>query len=238
MNPAASSDKLFTVGDHRVNIPGPAGPLQAVLSVPESLPSGTNFPTSVAVICHPHSLMGGSLDNKVVFTLHRACRDQGLATIRFNFRGVGSSEGVYDHGVGEQDDLLAVLAWAGQALGATRLMLAGFSFGSFVAASAWPRALAAGWQGGQLLLVAPPVTRFPLQGHELPAGARVIYGDADEVVDPVAIRDWLAAQPQALDIHVLSGAGHFFHGRLSELKDWVAAGLQTGMQNVQESVHD
>lgn len=238
MNPATSSDKLFTVGDHRVTIPGPAGSLQAVLSVPESSLTGTNFPTSVAVICHPHSLMGGSLDNKVVFTLHRACRDEGLATIRFNFRGVGSSEGVYDHGIGEQDDLLAVLAWARQVLGADSLIQAGFSFGSFVAASAWPRALAAGWQGRQLVLVAPPVTRFPLDSHELSAGTRVIYGDADEVVDPLAIRDWLAAQPQALDIRVLAGAGHFFHGRLSELKDWVAAGLQAGMQNVQESVHD
>ncbi len=231
MKPATSPDKLITSGDHRVTIAGPAGALQAVLSVPEAAVAGTNFPTSVAIICHPHSLMGGSLDNKVVFTLHRACRDQGLTTIRFNFRGVGASEGVYDHGMGEQDDLLAVLAWARQQLGAERLVLAGFSFGSFVAASAWPRALAAGWQGRQLLLVAPPVTRFPLVGHELQAGTRVIYGDADEVVDPSAIRDWLAAQPQALDIRVLPGAGHFFHGRLSELKDWVGAGLQ-------ESVHD
>lgn len=221
--PAASTDKLFTSGDHRVTIPGPAGDLQAVLSVPDAAPAGT---VSVAVICHPHSLMGGSLDNKVVFTLHRACRDRGLATLRFNFRGVGASEGVYDQGVGEQDDLLAVLAWAGEHLGVGRLVLAGFSFGSFVAASAWSRALATGWQGWQLLLVAPPVTRFPLAGHELPAGARIIYGDADEVVDPSAIRDWLAAQPQALDIRVLAGAGHFFHGRLSELKDWVGAGLQ------------
>ncbi len=238
MKPAASPDKLFTVGDHRVTISGPAGSLEAVLSVPESSLTGTNFPTSVAVICHPHPLMGGSLHNKVVFTLHRACRDQGLTTIRFNFRGVGASDGVYDHGTGEQDDVLAVLAWAREALGADTLILAGFSFGSFVAASAWSRALAAGWQGHQLVLVAPPVTRFPLDGHALPEGTRVIYGDADEVVDPVAIRNWLALQPQALAIRVLPGAGHFFHGRLSELKDWVAAGLQAGMQYRQESMHD
>jgi len=224
--PADSTDKPFAKGEHRLTIAGPSGGLQAVLSVPDAGAEGTDFPTSVAVICHPHPLMGGSLDNKVVFTLHRACRDQGLATIRFNFRGVGASEGVYDHGVGEQADLLAVLAWARATLNARRLVLAGFSFGSFVAASAWPGALAAGWLGRQLLLVAPPVTRFPLVGHALPAGTRVIYGDADEVVDPLAIRDWLATQPQALDIRVLTGAGHFFHGRLSELKDWVGAGLQ------------
>lgn len=231
MNPTASSDPIFAPGEHRVTIPGPVGGLQAVLSVPEPASAGADFPMTVAVICHPHSLMGGSLDNKVVFTLHRACREQGLATLRFNFRGVGASAGAFDGGVGEQDDLLAVLAWVRSTLGWDRLVLAGFSFGSFVVAMTWPRALAAGWRGSQLLLVAPPVTRFPLAGHALPVGARVIYGDADEVVDPMAIRDWLAVQPQALDVRVMAGAGHFFHGRLTELKDWVEAGLQ-------ESVHD
>lgn len=223
--PATSTDKLFTKGEHQVVIAGPCGGLQAVLSVPDADGPGTDFPTPVAVICHPHPLMGGSLANKVVFTLHRACRDLGMATLRFNFRGVGGSAGSFDHGAGEQDDLLAVLDWL-SGLGARELVLAGFSFGSFVAASAWPRALAAGWRGRQLVLVAPPVTRFPLVGHELPAGTRVIYGDADEVVDPAAIGDWLAAQPRDLDVCVLAGAGHFFHGRLPELKAWVAAGLQ------------
>lgn len=215
----------WTPGEHRLSLSGPAGRLQAVLTLPDAWPSVT-----LMLVCHPHSLMGGSMDNKVVSTLQRAGRDAGLATLRFNFRGVGASEGVFDGGAGEQDDVLAVLDWACATLGCRRLVLAGFSFGAYVAAMAWPRALAAGWQGRRLILVAPPVTRFPLAGHVLPAEARVIYGDADEVVDPEAIRAWLVTQPAAgaserLPVRVLAGAGHFFHGRLTELKDWAAASL-------------
>lgn len=206
-------------GEHRLMLPGPSGVIEAILILPEAPPD------ALMLVCHPHSLMGGSLDNKVVSTLHRAGRDAGLATLRFNFRGVGASAGAFDAGLGEQEDLLAVLAWAGARLRCRRLVLAGFSFGAFVAAMTWPRALAAGWVAGRLLLVAPPVTRFPLAGHALPADARVIYGDADEVVDPVAIADWLATQPNAPRVAVMAGAGHFFHGRLTELKTWVAAAL-------------
>ena len=210
---------VLAPGEHALLVPGPCGPLQVVVQVPAQA-----RPDALALICHPHSLMGGSLDNKVVFTLHRAARDLGLVSIRFNFRGVGASAGIYDHGVGEQDDLLAVLAWADPARH-RRLWLAGFSFGAFVAAMAWQCALASGWLAGRLILVAPPVTRFPLAGHALPVAARVIYGDADEVVEPSAIAGWLASQPDALPVTVLAGAGHFFHGRLTELKEWVAAVL-------------
>lgn len=221
MNPTSIQPlAVYPAGEHRLHIDGPAGPLEAVLSVPDAASPGR-----VAIICHPNPAMGGTMTNKVVFSLHRACRDQSLMTLRFNFRGVGASAGAFDHGAGEQDDLLAVLAWAWRELAARELVLAGFSFGSFVAASVWPRALAGGWRGRSLILAAPPVTRFPLDGHALPAGTRVIYGDADEVVDPLAIRDWLAAQPAALEVCVLAGAGHFFHGRLTELKAWVEEGL-------------
>lgn len=213
-------------GEHKLLVPGPCGPLQVVVQVPAQA-----RPDVLALICHPHSLMGGSLDNKVVFTLHRVARDLGVASVRFNFRGVGASAGVYDQGTGEQDDLLAVLAWADPAR-RRRLWLAGFSFGAFVAAMTWPRALAAGWPPLGLVLAAPPVTRFPLDGHALPAGARVIYGDADEVVEPQAIAAWLSTQPAGVAVSVLEGAGHFFHGRLGELKDWVAAGLQENLDHV------
>lgn len=226
MSPDISPLSVLAPGEHALMVPAPAGPLQMLVHVPPDARSD-----ALAIICHPHPLMGGTLDNKVVFTLHRAVRNLGLISIRFNFRGVGSSAGAYDHGAGEQDDLLAVLAWA-NASGTRRLWLAGFSFGSFVAAMAWPRALAAGWSPLALVLVGPPVTRFPLAGHVLPAGTRVIYGDADEVVDPEAIHAWLATQPAALDIRVLAGAGHYFHGRLSELRDWAAAGLQEILDDV------
>lgn len=226
MSPEISPLSALAPGEHALLVPGPSGVLQILVQVPPDA-----RPDALALICHPHSLMGGSLDNKVVFTLHRAVRNLGLISIRFNFRGVGGSAGAYDHGIGEQDDLLAVLAWAGAA-GSRRLWLAGFSFGSFVAAMAWPRALAAGWSPLTLVLAAPPVTRFPLAGHALPAGTRVIYGDADEVVEPEAIRAWLATQPATLDIRVLAGAGHFFHGQLGELRDWAAAGLQERLDDV------
>lgn len=220
MQAETASGAPLAPGEHRIFIPGPQGALQALVSVPAGARAD-----ALAVICHPHSLMGGSLDNKVVFTLHRAARDQGLISIRFNFRGVGQSAGAFDQGVGEQDDLLAVLDWARSRLGLRRLWLAGFSFGAFVAAMAWPRALAAGWSPLRLVLAAPPVTRFPLQGLQLPAGTDVIHGDADEVVDPQAITDWLATQSGARST-VFTGAGHFFHGRLPDLKDWADAGLQ------------
>lgn len=213
--PDYDQDRL-SPGEHRLSLPGPCGVLEATLCMPQGRPH------ALMLICHPHPLMGGTMDNKVVSTLHRAGRDAGLATLRFNFRGVGASAGVFDAGRGEQDDVLAVLGWLSGRLDCRRLVLAGFSFGAFVAAMTWPRALAAGWLPGRLILVAPPVTRFPLAGHALPGDTRVIYGDADEVVEPSAIADWLASQPNPLDVAVLAGAGHFFHGRLTELKDWVA----------------
>lgn len=213
----------YAVGDHRVTIPGPVGALEAVLSVPPHAQ-----PQALAVLCHPHPLFGGSMENKVIFTVHRACRDAAITTIRFNFRGVGKSGGVFDHGAGEQHDVLAVLSWAQASLNVRELSLIGFSFGSFVAAMVWRKAVQAAWRGHTLMLIAPPVTRFPMAGFQLAPATRVIYGDEDEVVEPQAIADWLATQHAALDTTVMRGASHFFHGRLTELRDWVRDGLISG----------
>lgn len=216
----------YAVGDHRLTIDGPVGAIEAILSIPPRAQ-----PKALALLCHPHPLFGGSMENKVIFTVHRACRDAGLASIRFNFRGVGHSDGVFDHGAGEQHDVLAVLSWAQANLGVRALSVIGFSFGAFVAAMAWPKAVQAAWQGQALMLIAPPVTRFPMADFQLAAATRVIYGDADEVVDPEAIAHWLAAQHAELDTCVLPGASHFFHGRLTELRDWVRDGLLSGEQH-------
>lgn len=221
-----AEDCLGQPGERAILIPGAAGGLEAVLSVPQSALEGTAFPTIVAVICHPHPLMGGTMQNKVVFTLHRACRDLGMATIRFNFRGVGASAGAYGEGVGEQEDLLAVLAWLDTLPQRPALVLAGFSFGSWVTASVLARVQAAGWALRTALLVAPPVTRFPLDGLVLPPVTRAIYGDADEVVDPVAMADWLRRALLVEAVTCLAGAGHFFHARLGELKDWATRCIQ------------
>lgn len=206
-------------GEHRGLIQGPAGALELRVHIPEQARAN-----AVAVICHPHPQFGGTLDNKVVFSLFRAYRELNLITVRFNFRGVGASQGVYADGLGEQQDLLAVLTWLHQQGRFSALTLAGFSFGSSVAAAVWPHALAQGWAGVELLLIAPPVTRFLLPNQSLPEVARVAYGDADEVIDPGQIAQWLDQFGQAADIAVFPNAGHFFHGQLTELKQWVASG--------------
>ncbi len=206
-------------GEHRGVIAGPEGALEVRVHVPEQARA-----QAVAVICHPHPQFGGSLDNKVVFTLFRAYRELGLVTVRFNFRGVGASEGQYADGVGERDDLLAVLAWVRQHSHLSQLTLAGFSFGSSVAASVWGSCVEQDWQATELVLIAPPVMRFLLPDQPLPELARVAYGDADEVVDPVQIADWLQLYGEAAEVKVFSGAGHFFHGQLPELKQWVSSG--------------
>lgn len=208
-----------SAGEHRGLIQGPAGALELRVHIPEQARMN-----AVAIICHPHPQFGGNLDNKVVFTLFRAYRELNLITVRFNFRGVGASQGAYADGLGEQQDLLAVLTWLRQQGDFSALTLAGFSFGSSVATAVWGQALAQGWAGIELLLIAPPVTRFLLPQQALPEEARVAYGDADEVIDPGQMAQWLGQYGQAADIVVFPKAGHFFHGQLAELKQWVASG--------------
>lgn len=192
-------------------IAGPAGRIELLLQRPDS----PDPPEGVAVVCHPHSLYGGSLMNKVVHSLADTFTDLGRPTIRFNFRGVGQSDGVFDQGRGEQADLAAVVAWLQQRYPAAPVWLAGFSFGAFVAFRAH-RAVAA----ERLLLVAPAVDMFdfgPPDAVTIPW--LVIHGSADETVSPEAVRNWLSiplSNPPKL--YWLDGASHFFHGRLNELK--------------------
>lgn len=213
------SEAIFSEGEHRVLVSGPVGQIEVALSVPSGAASG------FAIVCHPHPLMGGTMDNKVVTTLARVCRDAGLIAIRFNFRGVAASAGSFDQGIGEQSDVLALAQWAQTQFALPWRVLAGFSFGSYVSAQVLAGLAANGLlydMAAQpaLWLVAPPVTRFALSAQSLPAGTRVIYGDADEVVDPTAIADWLAAASSDVQITVVPDAGHFFHGQLGVLKAW------------------
>ena len=203
-------------------IDGPAGPIDLRLLPPD----GT--PTRLAVVCHPHSLHGGTLDNKVVYTLTRLLAARGALTVRFNFRGVGKTAGSFDHGVGEQQDLDAVVGWLRQQaaellpLGhALPLWLAGFSFGSFVAAISANRL-----QAEQLISIAPPVKRFDFSAHPLPRCPwLMVMGDADEVVEPQAVFDWAAGLPDNARLIRMAGAGHFFHGRLVELREQLEQAL-------------
>jgi len=199
----------------RERIAGPAGAIECAIDEPADVPRG------LAVICHPHPQAGGTLDNKVVQTLARAFAQLGLRSVRFNFRGIGASEGAWDGGRGEVEDALAVIsayrhgaeAEAGLAL---PLVLAGFSFGGYVAAEA-ARRLPEGAKASRLVLVAPSTQKERVPA--VPSNTLVVHGDADDVVPLAATLDW--ARPQSLPVTVLPGAGHFFHGQLTLLKDIV-----------------
>lgn len=195
----------------RVFIEGPVGPIEAVVERPVA----ANAAGIVAVCCHPHPLFGGTLDNKVVHALTRAARDLGVPAIRFNFRGVGGSVGRYDHGEGETEDALAVADWGRGAFGTTRLWAMGFSFGSFIA---YRLALARGAE--RLLTVAPPVQRFDFAARPMPdCPWLIVQGDRDELVNHDAVTEWSRDLVPAPRVAVFAGADHFFHGRISELRE-------------------
>ncbi len=185
---------------------GPAGRIECAVDAPAGAAAG------VAVICHPHPQHGGTLDNKVAQTLARAAVQLGHRAVRFNFRGVGQSQGAWDAGRGEVDDALAVVAQHREA--GLPLLLAGFSFGAFVAAQAAAR-LPEDAKPQRLALVGPSTQRQEMP--PVPADTVVVHGESDEVVPLAATLDW--ARPQALPVIVFPGVGHFFHGQLTLLKN-------------------
>ena len=196
-----------------LTIDGPAGPIEALLDLP-----ATDAGAACAVICHPHPLFGGTMTNKVVHTVARACNALGVPALRFNFRGAGRSAGQHDHGIGETDDALAVVEFARSRWPGRPLWLAGFSFGAYVALRAQATAAPAA-----LVTVAPPAGRWDFSDVRTPRCPwLIVQGDADEVVDPAKVFEWVAAQQPAPRLIRLAGAGHFFHGRLHELRDAVA----------------
>lgn len=211
---------MSTKVEQALLLPGPAGVLEARYT-----PGAGDG--RAAVVCHPHPLHGGTQDNKVVTTLYRAWRDQGLAVLRFNFRGTGASAGRHADGVGEVDDLLAVLAWLRQEQGAREVLLAGFSFGAWVAAAAAGR-LPAGLALTRLVLVAPPVQYPGFAALQPPPGTLVVQADDDEVVDATAVAAWVASRQAPPELIRLDSSGHFFHGRLGVLKAELAARLFPG----------
>jgi alpha/beta superfamily hydrolase len=198
-------------------LPGPAGAIEAVLAMPAS-PHGTR---GLAVVCHPHPLYGGSMDNKVVTTLARCGNEAGLASLRFNFRGVGRSEGHFDQGEGETEDALAVLDWGVQALGARHWAWLGFSFGGGVALRAAARRLPA-----QLVTVAPALHAL---GDAMPVPGcpwLLVHGRDDDVVDCADTVARVQGLTPPVDLRLLDGTGHFFHGRLGDLRSIVTPVLR------------
>ena len=193
----------------RLTVHGPVGAIEVVRNVPGPAPRG------IALVCHPHPLQGGTLDNKVVQTLAKTFFALNYAAVRFNFRGVGQSVGTFDEGIGETDDALAVLADARARFGESLpVALAGFSFGSYVQTRVVERVRAE-----RLVLVAAAVKRFPVAN--VAPDTIVIHGEEDDVVPLADVFAW--ARPQELPIVVFPGCGHFFHGRLPQLQRTVTA---------------
>lgn len=204
----------------RFSLQGPAGSIEAQSDAP-LLPDGA-APKGVAVIAHPHPLFGGSMSNKVVQTLARAFVQCGWQAIRFNFRGVGATQGVHDEGRGELQDLLAVIAHCAPQ---GPLALAGFSFGAFVTSHA-VRSLGPERAPEALVLVGTATTRFDVAPvpTELHPRTLVLHGEVDDTVPLADVMQW--ARPQFLPITVIPGVEHFFHGQLPLLRNLVVRHLK------------
>lgn len=198
-------------------IDGPAGKLELIVSEAKGEESNV-----WGIVCHPHPLFGGTMHNKIVTTLSKTYQDMGANTVRFNFRGVMRSEGQFDNGNGELDDLLAVVDWVQQLQSHTTIWLAGFSFGGYIAAKA-----ATHIPAKKLVTVAPPVQNFPMK--ELPpilCRWVLVQGDLDDVVPPQAVIDWAEGRVPKPIILRFPEAGHFFHGLLGELRAQIKEALR------------
>jgi alpha/beta superfamily hydrolase len=194
-----------------VLLPGNAGVIELACSTPAD---GVEPRAGVAIVAHPHPLQGGTMHNKVVTIAERALLELGLATVRFNFRGVGRSEGPHDNGVGETDDLVAIAQWLRTQRPGDALWLAGFSFGSYVTLRAAGRLHPA-----QLVLIAPPVGRWDFGEVAAPSCPwLIVQGEDDEVVDANAVFEWAATLQPPPELIRMPETGHFFHRRLMDLR--------------------
>lgn len=191
---------------------GPAGRLEGLFERPAS-----GEPTGAAVVCHPHPVHGGTLQNKVTHTLARAFLQCGFATLRFNFRGVGESEGEFDEGGGELDDALAAIRWTRDRHPQPPFWVAGFSFGAAIAVKAASRVSADG-----LVSVAPAIRRVAGHSDPQPTCAwLVIQGESDELVDPEETIAWINGLEPGPELLMFPETGHFFHGKLVPLREAV-----------------
>ncbi len=191
---------------HRLRIKGPYGAIETVIEEPPGEARG------LALIAHPHPLKGGSLDNKVAWTLARAALACGLIAVRPNFRGVGESEGVYDHGIGETEDLLALTGSIAAHYGSLPWTLMGFSFGAYV-----QHRVAQELAATRLIMVGPAVSMYSFEATNIPA--HIIHGSEDEVIPFQNVREY--ADTHGIPLIEVAGTGHFFHGKLRELQDLV-----------------
>jgi len=203
-------DKLILQPQTSCLIEGPAGHIEIALDAPKTAPRG------IALVAHPHPLAGGTMHNKVTHTLARTFAQLGYVAVRSNFRGVGKTQGVHDNGLGEQDDLMAVLAHIRMQKpdADSPVILAGFSFGTFVLSHLAKRLEKAGTPAEKLVFVGTATSRWEIA--EVPDNTLVIHGEKDETVPLCSVFDW--ARPLELPVTVIPGADHFFHRKLHILK--------------------
>ncbi|WLI88783.1 alpha/beta fold hydrolase [Massilia sp. R2A-15] len=196
----------------KFTLTGGAGNMQCVLMLP-----GEDAPRGIALVAHPHPLYGGTMDNKVAQTLARTFVGLGYATALFNFRGVGTSEGVHDHGHGETDDMQVMLEHMRARFPGLPVALSGFSFGTFVQAQLQQRLIAAGQPAERLVLVGAAAGKWAMP--EVPADTILIHGESDDTIPLADVFEW--ARPQDIPVIVIPGADHFFHRKLGHIKNLV-----------------
>lgn len=210
---------LFPTASATLALAGPAGVLETAVDPPDG--DAAPLPLTV-VVCHPLSTEGGSLNNKVVTMAARSLRELGAHTVRFNFRGVGKSAGNFDHGNGELEDLLAVVAWVREQRPDDDLWLAGFSFGAYVSLRANGTVLP-----DALISIAPPAGRWDFDSIVPPVCPwLVIQGENDEIVDPQAVYDWIDTLKRKPDLVRMPDTSHFFHRKLIDLRGALQHGVK------------
>jgi uncharacterized protein len=211
----------FPTENTEFSLTGPAGRLECLADFPQDEPAVP----ATAILCHPHPRHGGTMRNKVVTIMERALRELGLATVRFNYRGVGESEGEFGDGQGETEDLLAVVDWVRRTRPDTDLWLGGFSFGAYITVKA-----AQDLPVRQLISIAPPVERYGFDQFIPPnCPWLVVQGDEDDVVSPEAVMAWVEGLDQKPDLVVMEGTGHFFHRRLMDLRGLIKNHVQSSL---------
>ncbi|XYJ10384.1 alpha/beta hydrolase [Telluria sp. B2] len=190
---------------------GHAGKMECLLDLPEEAPRG------IALVAHPHPLYGGTMENKVTQTLARTFVTLGYATARFNFRGVGESEGEHDRGHGEVDDMQVMLDHMQEQYPGLPVALSGFSFGTFVQAQLQARLAAEGKSVERMVLVGTAAGKWPMPA--VPEDTILIHGEQDDTITLQMVFDW--ARPLEIPVIVIPGADHFFHRRLNPIKNLV-----------------
>jgi len=212
---------MSKINNTELLIDGPAGQLQLLHSTVNNDSDELINSNCIAIICHPHPLYSGSMNNKVVHIINKTFNSAGLNTIRFNFRGVEKSQGEFANAIGEVDDLLAVIEWAKKQSTLDSMYLAGFSFGSFIAAQVASRS-DLNIKIEKVLLIAPPVGMYDFDAVDIKQPCLVIQGGLDTVVDPANVKTWFDSQADNFVLEWHEEAEHFFHGKLNFIRDSIS----------------